>query len=124
MFDKEMALESLQNIRSALQMIQERTAPIICSDDFITSPSGTLRLDAVCMNLIALGEAVKGLDKMTKGEFLPNYPQIYWSGVMRMRDKIAHHYFEVDPEVVFVTIQENIPPMIPVIDQMIKDIKE
>ena len=124
MFDKEMALESLQNIRSALQMIQERTAPIICSDDFITSPSGTLRLDAVCMNLTALGEAVKGLDKMTKGEFLPNYPQIYWSGVMRMRDKIAHHYFEVDPEVVFVTIQENIPPMIPVIDQMIKDIKE
>ena len=124
MFDKEMVLDSLQNIRSALQMIQERTEPIKCSDDFVTSPSGTLRLDAVCMNLIALGEAVKGLDKMTKGEFLPNYPQIYWSGVMRMRDKIAHHYFEVDPEVVFVTIQENIPPMIPVIKQMIRDIKK
>lgn len=124
MFDKEMVLDSLQNIRSALQMIQERTEPIKCSDDFVTSPSGTLRLDAVCMNLIALGEAVKGLDKMTKGEFLPNYPQIYWSGVMRMRDKIAHHYFEVDPEVVFVTIQENIPPMIPVIKQMIRDINK
>ena len=124
MFDKEMVLDSLQNIRSALQMIQERTKPIKYSDDFVTSPSGTLRLDAVCMNLIALGEAVKGLDKMTKGEFLPNYPQIYWSGVMRMRDKIAHHYFEVDPEVVFVTIQENIPPMIPVIEQMIRDIKK
>ena len=41
-----------------------------------------------------------------------------------MRDKIAHHYFEVDPDVVFVTIQENIPPMIPVIEQMIRDIKE
>lgn len=119
-----MVLDSLQNIRSALQMIQERTKSIKCSDDFVTSPSGTLRLDAVCMNLIALGEAVKGLDKMTKGEFLPNYPQIYWSGVMRMRDKIAHHYFEVDPEVVFVTIQENIPPMIPVIEQMIRDIKK
>ena len=119
-----MVLDSLQNIRSALQMIQERTKPIKCSDDFVISPSGTLRLDAVCMNLIALGEAVKGLDKMTKGEFLPNYPQIYWSGVMRMRDKIAHHYFEVDPEIVFVTIQENIPPMIPVIEQMIRDIKK
>lgn len=94
-----------------------------CADDFITSPSGTLRLDAVCMNLIALGEAVKGLDKITKGEFLPQYPQIYWSGVMRMRDKIAHHYFEVDPEVVYVTIKENIPPMIPVIAQMINDIQ-
>lgn len=74
------------------------------------------------MNLIALGEAVKGLDKITRGEFLSHYPQIYWSGVMRMRDKIAHHYFEVDPEVVFITIQENIPPMIPTIEQMIKDV--
>lgn len=124
MFDKEMVLESLQNILSALQMIQDRTEPIKCSNDFVTSPGGMLRLDAVCMNLIALGEAVKGLDKMTQGDFLPQYPQIYWSGVMKMRDKIAHHYFEVDPDVVFVTIQENIPPMIPVIEQMIKDVKE
>ena len=76
MFDKEMALESLHNISNALKTIQERTAPIKCADDFISSPSGTLRLDAVCMNLIALGEAVKGLDKITKGEFLPLYPQI------------------------------------------------
>ena len=52
-----------------------------------------------------------------------HYPQIYWSGVMKMRDKIAHHYFEVDPDVVFVTIQENIPPMIPVIGQMIDDVR-
>ncbi len=123
MFDKEIALECLQNILSALHMIQERTATISSADDFITTPSGTLRLDAVCMNLIALGEAVKGLDKLTKGELLQHYPQIYWSGVMRMRDKIAHHYFEVDPEVVFVTIQENIPPMSPIIEQMIRDMK-
>ena len=123
MFDKEMVLESLRNISNALNMIKERTAAIQCADDFISSPGGTLRLDAVCMNLIALGEAVKGLDKITKGEFLPQYPQIYWSGVMRMRDKIAHHYFEVDPEVVYVTIKENIPPMIPIIAQMISDIR-
>lgn len=118
-----MVLESLCNISNALGMIQERTASIKCADDFISSPGGTLCLDAVCMNLIALGEAVKGLDKITKGEFLPLYPQIYWSGVMRMRDKIAHHYFEVDPEVVYVTIKENIPPMIPVIEQMINDLQ-
>ena len=124
MFDKEIILESLHNISNALKIIQKRTASINSSDDFISSPGGTLCLDAVCMNLIALGEAVKGLDKITQGELLPKYPQIYWSGVMRMRDKIAHHYFEVDPEVVFVTIKENIPPMIPVIEQMTKDIEK
>ena len=123
MFDREPALESLQNIYAALQLITTRTAHINQADDFVSSPEGTLCLDAVCMNLIALGEAVKGLDKLTKGSFLPNYPQIYWSGVMRLRDKIAHHYFEVDPDIVFATIVENIPPMLPVVEQMIKDLQ-
>jgi uncharacterized protein with HEPN domain len=41
-----------------------------------------MRLDAICMNLIALGETVKGLDKLTAGELLLNYPEIYWKGVL------------------------------------------
>lgn len=123
MFDKELVKDSLQNILLALQTITERTQSIKCADDFVCSPGGMLRLDAVCMNLIALGEAVKGLDKLTKGTFLQHYPQIYWPGIMRMRDKIAHHYFEVDPEVVYSTIVENIPPMIPVIETMLHDIE-
>ena len=122
MYDKELIKGSLQNILSALHTILERTEPITCADDFLCSPGGMLRLDAVCMNLIALGEAVKGLDKLTQGKFLPIYPQIYWNGVMRMRDKIAHHYFEVDSDVVYSTIVENIPPMIPVAEKMLQDI--
>lgn len=81
-----------------------------------------LCLDAICMNLIAMGEAVKGLDKLTRGELLPKYPEVYWSGVMRMRDKIAHHYFEIDTDVVFRTIQEDIPQMVDTIDRMIADL--
>ena len=65
---------------------------------------------------------MKGLDKLTNGTFLSNYPQIYWSGVMRMRDKIAHHYFEIDPDVVFSTVEENIPQMIPVVELMLKNL--
>lgn len=38
---------------------------------------------------------------------------------MRMRDKIAHHYFEIDTDVVFRTIQEDIPLMKSAIDKMI-----
>lgn len=39
-----------------------------------------------------------------------------------MRDKIAHHYFEIDAEIVFRTIQEDIPKLKLVIDKMIIDI--
>ena len=74
-------------------------------------------------NLIALGESVKGLDKQTHGQLLSRYPEIYWSGVMRMRDKIAHHYFEIDTDVVFRTVQEDVPQMKDVIDRMIAEVE-
>ena len=51
------------------------------------------------------------------------YPEIYWSGVMRMRDKIAHHYFEIDTDVVFQTIEEDIPQMLPIINKMLDDLE-
>lgn len=124
MYDKELALDSLSDIESALTLIVERAAVAVTPDDFLLSPDGMLRLDAICMNLIALGEAVKGLDKITKGELLPNYPEIYWKGVMKMRDKIAHHYFEMDVEVVFKTLKEDIPMVIPVVQRMIEEIND
>ena len=123
MFDREIVMDSLQKIRKAIETITERAAVVDDPNELLCSPSGMMRLDAICMSLIELGEAVKGLDKQTHGELLPRYPEIYWSGVMRMRDKIAHHYFEIDIDVVFQTIHEDIPPMKETIDRMIADIK-
>jgi uncharacterized protein with HEPN domain len=76
------------------------------------------------MNIIALGETVKGLDKLTDGLLLSKYPEVYWKGVMGMRDKISHHYFEIDSDVVFRTIQEDIPQMKTVVAKMIDDMKK
>lgn len=123
MYDSGIARDILQKISSAIETITERASVVKNPNDLLCSPSGMMRLDAICMNLIALGEAVKGLDKQTHGELLPQYPEMYWSGVMRMRDKIAHHYFEIDVDVVFRTIQEDIPQLKKVIDRMISDLK-
>ena len=121
MFDKELVLDSLQKIKAMLDLILERASVVDTPNDFLCSPSGMMRLDAICMNLIALGETVKGLDKLTGGQLLPNYPEVYWKGVMGMRDKISHHYFEIDSDVVFKTIQEDIPKMTNAIVKMIGD---
>ncbi len=40
-----------------------------------------------------------------------------------VRDKIAHHYFEIDTDVVFKTVQEDVPQMKEVIERMIADVK-
>ena len=123
-FDKELAIANLRNIKKVLELINERRASVSSADDFLHSPDGMMRLDAICMNLIAIGEAAKNLDKITKSKLFPLYPDIYWSGVMRMRDKIAHHYFEIDTDVVFQTIEEDIPQMLPVIDRMLNDLED
>ena len=124
MFDSEIELDSLQKIRKALETIIERASVVDDPNDFLCSPGGMLRLDAICMNLIVLGEAVKGLDKLTDGKLLKSYPEVYWKGVMGMRDKISHHYFEIDADVVFRTIEEDIRQMKPVIEKMINDISK
>lgn len=123
-FDTEIAIANLRNIKKVLELINERRASVSSADDFLHSPDGMMRLDAICMNLIAIGEATKNLDKITKGELLVSYPEIYWNGVMRMRDKIAHHYFEIDTDVVFQTIEKDIPQMLPVIIKMLKDLDQ
>jgi uncharacterized protein with HEPN domain len=39
-----------------------------------------------------------------------------------MRDKIAHHYFEIDAEVVLLTIKEDIPLVKTTIEKMIAEL--
>ena len=47
-------------------------------DDFLGSSEGMILLDATCMLLIAIGESLKNLDKVTEGKLLPIYPSIPW----------------------------------------------
>ena len=124
MFKREMALGCLKDIQKALALIEERSAIVTHVNDFLCSPEGMLRLDALCMNLIALGESVKNLDKMTNGELLALYPEVYWKGIMRIRDKIAHHYFDIDAEIVLATLKKDISPLSRTINRIIQDLEE
>jgi uncharacterized protein with HEPN domain len=105
----------------AINRLQERTKNIHSVDDFLSTPGGMEKLDAACMVLIAIGESIKNLDKVSNGELLPRYPQLQWGSIMRMRDKIAHHYFEIDAEVVLLTVKEDIPLVKFTIEKMISE---
>ena len=107
----QMVYETLKNIETAITRLQERTVQIHTVDDFLLSPFGMEKLDAACMVLIALGEAVKTLDKLTDKELLPTYPSIEWKKVMGARDIMAHHYFEVDADEVFSIVKNDLEPL-------------
>ncbi len=98
----------LDKLERAITLLQERTAAIHSADDFLLTPVGMEKLDAACMVLIAIGESVKNLDKITNGQLLQTYPSIPWKKVMGMRDVIAHHYFDVDADVVYDVIAKEI----------------
>ena len=116
-------LHLLDKVIESLEVIQQRTENIHCTNDFLDSATGTLLLDGVCMKLIATGESIKNLDKLTAGNLLIYYPQIPWREVMGMRDIIVHHYFEVDADVIFNTVKENIPLLMDTLLQMREDLK-
>ena len=109
--NKSIALDILEDILSAIERLEERTKEVHSTEDFLCSSSGMVLLDATCMLLIAIGESLKNLDKTTNGLLLPTYPSIDWKGVMGVRDIIAHHYFEVDPDAVFDIIKNDLEPL-------------
>ena len=67
-----------------------------------------LVLDAVRVRLIEIGEAVKDIDP----ELLANEPSVPWADVARMRDHLAHRYFDTDHEIVTATVEHDLPPLI------------
>jgi uncharacterized protein with HEPN domain len=95
----------------AIERLQERTKNVHTADDFLSTPGGMEKLDAACMVLIAIGESIKDLDKVSEGKLLPTYPNIPWKKVMGIRDIMAHHYFEVDADVVFEVINKELEPL-------------
>ncbi len=52
--------------------------------------------DAVRVRLIEIGEAVKGLDP----ELIATEPDVEWKAIARMRDHLAHRYFDTDQAIV------------------------
>ena len=69
--------------------------------------SDGLVFDAVRVRLIEIGEAVKGLP----AELLAVEPDIPWAEVGRMRDHLAHRYFDTSHTIVQATLDHDLPEL-------------
>jgi uncharacterized protein with HEPN domain len=122
MYDKELVHEILTQTKEAAERVLRRFEPIQSVEDFTNSEAGMEKLDAICMQLIAIGESVKNLDKITFGELMGRYPEIEWKKIKGVRDMITPHYFDVDAEVIFVVCENQIDPLISTIGKMIREL--
>jgi len=123
MYDKELTLEVLEQIGSASQTILDRFKLVKTVSDFTRTPAGREKLDAICMQLLVIGETLKKLDKITKASLLPNYPQIDWKKAKGLRDIISHQYFDINAEAIFDVCKTKIQPLADTIAKIIKDLK-
>lgn len=72
--------------------------------------------DAVVRKIEIIGEAVKNVPH----NFREKYPQVPWKKIAGMRDKIIHHYFDVDLDTVWATIQKDIQELKEMAEEIIK----
>ena len=70
--------------------------------------SDGLVFDAVRLRLIEIGEAVKDIEP----KLLATEPTIPWRDVARMRDHLAHRYFDTDHAIIQATIDHDLPPLV------------
>jgi uncharacterized protein with HEPN domain len=122
MYDNELVLEILSQIQRSAKTVLTRFEPIQSAEDFTNSEAGLEKLDAICMQLIAIGESLKNLDKVTSNSLLPKYPQIDWTRAKGLRDIISHHYFDLNAEAIYNVCENQIEKLAQTIEKIIKDL--
>jgi uncharacterized protein with HEPN domain len=66
-----------------------------------------LVFDAVRIRLLEIGEAVKALP----AELLATQPAIPWTQIARMRDHLAHRYFDTAHAILQSTVDDDLPEL-------------
>lgn len=104
--------EFLSDIREAIQRIVAYVAGV----DYESFVADTKTQDAVIRNLEILGEATKNLSE----EFRAAYTGVPWKSMAGARDRLIHHYFGVNLDIVWQIVSTELPK---VTDQL-QDIDE
>lgn len=95
-------LDEIENINQFLMGIN--------FDTFIID---TKTSKAVERSLEIIGEAAKNLSE----EFKEKNKEILWRDVAGLRDKIIHHYFDVDYQTIWDIVQKNLPEVKEVLEK-------
>jgi uncharacterized protein with HEPN domain len=101
----------LGDIREAIQRIVAYTANLTYEQfvkDYKTQ-------DAVVRNFEVIGEATKNLSASLKR----NYPEVPWKGLAGLRDKMIHHYFGINYEIVWTIAREELSGLLSQIEDIL-----
>lgn len=78
--------------------------------------------DAVIRNLEIIGEASHNIEKCAP-DFAARYPDLPLAFAYQMRNVLAHGYFKVDLEVVWKTIERDLPDLCRQVRRILNEIE-
>ena len=78
--------------------------------DVQTFEADTRTQDAVLHSLRVIGEAANKI-RSAAPEFVAQHPDVPWDLMCGMRNRIVHDYFEIDLEVVWRTVKQDLPSL-------------
>jgi uncharacterized protein with HEPN domain len=113
--DPHRLVDYLNHILEAIQRIEEYVADL----DEIAFIQNKLVQDAVIRNFEVIGEASHNIEKHFP-KFVAEHSELPLATAYQMRNAISHGYFEVDFEILWKTIQVNLPSL----HTKINDIKQ
>lgn len=106
-------LDHIQDIHDAIS----RVAEFIAGQDYGQFEKDAKTTYAVVRALEILGEAAKAIPDPVRRR----YPSVPWRQMVGMRDKLIHQYFGVNLEVVWKTATEDLPDLVPLITQILRE---
>ena len=72
-------------------------------------------LQGLLYNFIIIGEASVNVPNTIQFR----YPEIPWRLMSDMRNVIAHEYFQVNLDRLWITICEDLPPLVPLLEELL-----
>jgi uncharacterized protein with HEPN domain len=103
--------DRIRDILDAIAEIQKFTKGM----DFATFKDDDKSVRAVEMNFIIIGEAANQIPE----EIEEKYTTIPWSLMRAMRNRIVHVYFRIDEKLMWDTIQNDLPPLVPELEKLL-----
>jgi len=94
----------LEHILAAIKRIQHYTDDMD-GNGFLANE---MVQDAVIRNIEVIGEAARNIE-FHHPDFAKKHSHIPWEDIYLMRNRVSHGYFSVDLEIIWATIERDLP---------------
>ncbi|MEW6267197.1 MAG: HepT-like ribonuclease domain-containing protein [Thermodesulfobacteriota bacterium] len=97
----------LDSAREAMNLVQTRSRPDLDTDRLLNL--------ALVRLLEIIGEAATRVSR----EYRENHPEIQWGPIVGLRNRLIHGYDEVDFDIMWNVIKDDLPPLVKALENLL-----